>query len=120
MGDVPVAEDKDRLPPLPRRVGDEDPEPIAAGRSGEAVVAEMLERAAEKGVPVAQNRLARCYANGRGVTADPVQAAKWHLLAKSAGLDDAQLEQMVKKLASSQRIAAEKAVAEWLDKHQVR
>lgn len=82
--------------------------------------AELLQRAAEKGIPVAQNRLARCFANARGVALDPVQAAKWHLLAKAAGLEDQQLDQAIRKLSNTQRAAAEKAVAEWLDKNSTR
>jgi len=82
--------------------------------------AELFARAADKGVPVAQNRLARCYAFGRGITEDPIQAAKWHLLAKSAGLEDQQLEQAANKLTIAQRLAAEKSASEWLDQQPMR
>ena len=44
--------------------------------------AKLFRQAAEQGNPVAQNRLPRLYANGVVVKDDPVQAAKWHLLAR--------------------------------------
>jgi uncharacterized protein len=71
--------------------------------------------AAEKGVPVAQNRVARCYANGAGVTANLVEAAKWHFLAKASGIDDKALEDTVKKLKPAERLAAQRAAEDWRD-----
>ena len=47
-----------------------------------------LRAAAEKGMAVAQNRLARCYAHAAGVEANLVEAVKWHLIAKASGYDD--------------------------------
>ena len=58
--------------------------------------ARMFRMAAERGNPVAQNRLARLYANGVAVgPADPVQAAKWHLLARESGVADFTLDVML-------------------------
>jgi TPR repeat protein len=34
------------------------------------------------------NRYAHLLANGRGVAPDPVEAIKWHLLARQAGVSD--------------------------------
>ena len=81
--------------------------------------ARLLRSAAEKGVAVAQNRLARLYANGIGVEASPVEAAKWHLIAKSGGIEDDVLDKAAAKLSKADRLKAEKAAAEWSDKSQV-
>jgi TPR repeat protein len=67
---------------------------------------------------VAQNRLARLYANGVAVgPADPVQAAKWHLLAREAGVADFSLDILLAKLTPEQRAAADKAAKDWRDGH---
>lgn len=73
----------------------------------------FFERAADKGNAIAQNRLARCHANGLGTSKDVVQAAKWHLLARSAGLADPELDEMLAKMPRSERLTAEKAANQW-------
>jgi TPR repeat protein len=83
----------------------------------EARAAGLFRKAAEQGNPVAQNRLARLYANGVVVAADPVQAAKWHLLAREAGVSDFSLDLVLAKLTKEQREAADKAVEEWRNGH---
>ena len=78
--------------------------------------AKMFRMSAEQGNPVAQNRLARLYANGVAVgPADPVRAAKWHLLAREAGVSDFTLDIMLAKLTPEQRAAADKAAQAWKD-----
>ena len=57
--------------------------------------------------------MARLYANGVGVKADPVQAAKWHLLARSAGVSDFALDIALSKLTKAQRVEADKAAEDW-------
>jgi TPR repeat protein len=79
----------------------------------QAGAAKLFLLAAEQGNPVGQNRLARLYANGVGVEADPVQAAKWHLLARSAGVSDFSLDIVLSKLTPEQRAKAEKAADDW-------
>src|SRR5262245_65474550 len=55
--------------------------------------AKMFRMSAEKGTAVAQNRLARLYAIAVAVgPAAPVQAARWHLAARDAGLADFNLD----------------------------
>jgi hypothetical protein len=49
------------------------------------------------------------------VEADPVQAAKWHLLARAAGVSDFDLDLMLSKLTPEQRAAADKAAEAWRD-----
>lgn len=51
-----------------------------------------MRRAAEGGNVVAQNKLAHLYINAIGTRQDPVEAAKWYILSRRAGLKDAQLE----------------------------
>jgi uncharacterized protein len=81
--------------------------------------AQLFRAAAEKGVAIAQNRLARCYANGAGVDKDLVQAAKWHVIAKAAGGEDETLDKLVAKLSKADRAKAEKAADEWRDRTQI-
>jgi uncharacterized protein len=81
--------------------------------------AQLFRAAAEKGVVIAQTRLARCYANGAGVDKDLVQAAKWHLIAKAAGGEDEALDKLVAKLSKADRTKAEKAAEEWRDRSQI-
>jgi uncharacterized protein len=69
--------------------------------------------AADKGVVVAQNRLARCYAFGAGVKADLGEAAKWHFIAKSGGLNDDGLESLVGKLGKAGVAKAQAAAIAW-------
>lgn len=48
--------------------------------------------AALRGNVVAQNKLAHLYVNALGTRPDPVEAAKWYVLSRRAGLPDADLE----------------------------
>ena len=75
--------------------------------------AEMFQRAADKGNVVAQNRLARCYGFGAGVTADALAAAKWHFIAKAGGEQDEVLEKLAAKLSKADRAKAEQAASAW-------
>lgn len=46
---------------------------------------ELLQRAARTGLVAAQARLGLCYATGDGAPLDPIEAAKWFVLAARAG-----------------------------------
>jgi hypothetical protein len=81
----------------------------------EAAAAALLKRAARKGHPVAQNRLANILAVGRGLEADPVQAIKWHTVAKAGGISDIPLDAFALKQAPEVRAAGEKAAQSWVD-----
>jgi TPR repeat protein len=81
--------------------------------------AEMFRAAAEKGLPSAQIRLARCLAHGAGVQANLTEAAKWHLIAKSGGLADEGLDKILSKLSKAERSKAEKEAADWRDRAQI-
>jgi TPR repeat protein len=47
---------------------------------------------------VAQNRVARLYATGRVFAVDPVEAMKWHILARQGGRSDAWLDDFIARL----------------------
>lgn len=53
---------------------------------------EWLRIAAMRGNVVAQNKLAYLYINALGTRPNPVEAAKWYVLSRRAGLQDAGLE----------------------------
>ncbi|MCK7613155.1 tetratricopeptide repeat protein [Roseibium sediminicola] len=64
----------------------------------EAEAADWFERAATGGNPVAMNRLARVYAYGRGREQDFAAAAGWHLIARTLGVSDFNLDRIVESL----------------------
>ncbi len=69
-------------------------------RGGRQPAAESL---AQKGSAIAQNRLARVLATGRGAPGDEVEALKWHLIAKEAGNGDPTLDSMLASLDPADR-----------------
>ena|SRR6476661_2931165 len=81
----------------------------------ERLAATLLAKAARKGNPVAQNRLANILAVGRGVQANAVEAVKWHIIAKAGGVSDIPLDTFMQKQTPETRAAAEKAAKPWLD-----
>jgi hypothetical protein len=81
----------------------------------QAMAAALFRKAALMGNPVAQDRLAIILANGLGVTADPVEAAKWHLISKATGETDLALDDFVNKLDAKSRAAAEQAAKPWVE-----
>jgi TPR repeat protein len=48
--------------------------------------------AARQGHVVAQNKLAHLYINAIGTRPDPIEAVKWYVLSRRAGLKDPDLE----------------------------
>lgn len=65
-----------------------------------------LQRAAYGGNVVAQNRLAYLYINALGTRPDPVEAGKWFVLSRRAGLHDSGLEDFYLGLTDAQQKAA--------------
>ncbi len=53
---------------------------------------EWMRRAAINGNVLAANRLAHLYIDAIGTSPDPVEAAKWYIISRRAGLEDAALE----------------------------
>jgi hypothetical protein len=81
----------------------------------EPAAAALFRKAAIKGSAIAQDRLARILAVGRGVPADPVNATKWHLISKARGETDLPLDDFVNNLDAEKRAEGEKAAKVWLD-----
>lgn len=65
-----------------------------------------MQRAAFRGNVLAQNRLAHLYINAIGTRPDPVEAAKWHIIARRAGLEDPVLQDHLLGLTDDQQRAA--------------
>jgi hypothetical protein len=84
-------------------------------KKNEVIGLKYLEAAAEKGNAVAQNRVARAYRFGVGVDYDEVKSAKWHLIARDAGVADPLMDLYVAKLSEASRKRAEEAAQEWRD-----
>ena len=80
----------------------------------EARAAAFFVKAALRGSPIAQDRLARVLSAGRGLPADPVAAAKWHIISKAGGESDPSLDIFVERLPPEQRQAGEQAAKVWL------
>ena len=74
-----------------------------------------MARAARKGNPIAQNRLANILAVGRGLQSNAVEAVKWHIIAKAGGVSDVPLDAFVQKQTPEVRAAGEKAAKPWID-----
>jgi TPR repeat protein len=83
-------------------------------KKDETDAAQMLLEAARRGSPIAQNRVARLLSAGRGVPANPVQAMKWHIIAKADGRGDPELDAYMAKQKPEDRDAAQKAAKLWL------
>ncbi|NRP69821.1 Secretory immunoglobulin A-binding protein EsiB [Ensifer psoraleae] len=80
-------------------------EGIAGDRNLEEGFA-WMKRAAESGNVVAQNRLSHLYVNAIGTRPDPVEAAKWYVLSRRAGLKDDALEDFYLGLNERQQKSA--------------
>jgi TPR repeat protein len=74
-----------------------------------------MRKAARRGSAIAQNRLARILAAGRGIDANPVEAVKWHTIAKARGVSDSWLDEFMIKLSPAERAAGEQAAKPWLE-----
>jgi TPR repeat protein len=74
----------------------------------------ILLKAARAGNPVAQNRVARMLMAGRGMSADAVEAMKWHIIARAGGRGDPELDAFTAKQKQQDRDAADAAAKRWL------
>ena len=86
----------------------------AGVEKNESAAAELFLRAARRGSPVAQDRLARILMAGRGMPANPTEALKWHIIAKAGGDHDPALDVFAAKQSQEVREAADKAAKKWL------
>jgi hypothetical protein len=73
-----------------------------------------LRKAAKQNSPIAQNRLARVLVSGHGVPTDIIEGFKWHLVAKTAGKGDPELDEALARLSPEDRAKAEAAARKWL------
>jgi TPR repeat protein len=64
---------------------------------------------------VAQNRVARILAAGRGLPKNLVEAAKWHSLAVARGIPDPWLDNAISTLSPAEREKAQAAARSWQD-----
>jgi uncharacterized protein len=71
-------------------------------------------KAAQKNNAVAQSRLAWMYATGRGLKADPVEAGRWHLIARAGGANDQYLEDFMRNMKPTDRAMAENKAKPWI------
>ena len=76
----------------------------------EPAAARYFAKAAATNNPVAANRLARLLATGRGVPRNLVEAMKWHLLARAAGVKDDWLDSQLNALSTRDRAAVEESL----------
>jgi hypothetical protein len=64
-----------------------------------------MRRAANTGNVMAQNRLSHLYVNAIGTRPDPIEAAKWYILSRRAGLEDYALEDFFQGLTAEEQKA---------------
>jgi TPR repeat protein len=74
----------------------------------------LLRKAAKQGSPIAQNRLAWVLSNGQGAPIDKIEGLKWHIVAKTAGKGDPELDEALADLKPEERAKAEAAARRWL------
>jgi len=74
----------------------------------------LLRKAARQNSPIAQNRLARVLVSGQGAPADKVEGLKWHIVAKTAGKGDPELDEELANLSAKDRATAEAAARKWI------
>ena len=84
----------------------------------ERTAGEYLMKAARKNSAPAQSRLAMMYATGRGIEANPVEAARWHLIARAGGDNDQFMDDFVRKMKPADRTAAEDKAKPWIARMQ--
>ena len=76
----------------------------------------LLRKAARQGSAIAQNRLAWVLINGMGAPVDKVEGFKWHLVAKTAGKGDTELDEAFANVSAEDRAKGQAAAQRWLGK----
>jgi uncharacterized protein len=54
------------------------------------------------------------YAYGRGIKADPIEAARWHLIARAGGDNDPALDEFMHNMKPADRTAGENKAKPWV------
>jgi TPR repeat protein len=80
----------------------------------EAAAADYFLKAAKKGSAPGQTRLALMYATGRGIKADPVEAVRWHLIARAGGNNDPYLDDFMRNMKPADRAMGENKAKPWI------
>ena len=80
----------------------------------EAAAVALLNKASRQGSAIAQNRLARVLVSGSGVPMDKVEGFKWHLVAKTSGKGDPELDDAMSRISPEDRAKAEAGARLWL------
>ncbi|MFK7901579.1 MAG: tetratricopeptide repeat protein [Nitratireductor sp.] len=89
---------------------------LANGKGGiktPKVAFQWMQRAAMGGNVIAQSRLAKMYLEPFGVEQNIVEGAKWHIIARRAGLDDPWLNEILSSLDQKDLSAALEAANRW-------
>jgi TPR repeat protein len=73
----------------------------------------LLNRAARQNSAIAQNRLAHVLISGKGAPMDKVEGFKWHLVAKTAGASDPDLDAQFADMPKEDQKKAEEAAKKW-------
>jgi TPR repeat protein len=71
-------------------------------------------KAARQNSPIAQNRLARVLVSGQGAPMDKVEGLKWHIVAKTAGKGDPELDEALAGLSAEDRAKAQEGARKWI------
>ena len=80
----------------------------------QAAAVALLRKAARQNSPIAQNRLARVLVSGMGAPMDKIEGLKWHLVAKTVGKGDPELDEALAQLSPEDRAKVEAAARRWL------
>jgi hypothetical protein len=80
----------------------------------QAAAVSLLRKAARQNSAIAQNRLAFVLVRGMGAPMDKIEGFKWHLVAKTAGKGDPELDAEMAKLSPEDRAKAEALAHRWL------
>jgi uncharacterized protein len=80
----------------------------------EAAAVSLLRKAARQNSAIAQNRLAHVLVSGVGAPMDKVEGLKWHIVAKTAGKGDLQLDEALAQATPDDRAKAQEAARKWL------
>ncbi|WP_347264896.1 tetratricopeptide repeat protein [Nitrobacter sp.] len=83
-------------------------------QKNEAAAVSLLRKAARRNSAIAQNRLAHALVEGMGVPMDKVEGLKWHIVAKTGGKGDLQLDAAMARVTPEERANAESAARKWL------
>ena len=83
-------------------------------KKDEAAGFRLLMKAAARNNPVAQNRVARVLATGKGAPKDTIEAMKYHLMARAAGVPDEWLDQQLAAMSGRDKLAVEAALKKYI------